>query len=220
MAHGGSTISAMDTIFARSADQMWAVVVYQHFGDGRRLLWSSNHHAWLPSYAYGQGFATTPPSDFDGRPYEDDLAAIPELIDEFIRDGICQHCGLSGAEDHFIAPDVFGDAALHCVQKPNRSVVASFGGDGMHKHWGSLHGCSAVKSEFYTDTYGLEYVHFGEGLVASHVRDWDWCSNCTRSAVHIAKAASSKGVPPAKYVHDREYEVLRSREKNRDTRTR
>jgi hypothetical protein len=90
-------------------------------------------------------------------------------------------------------------------------VVGSFGGSGTRKHWGSLNGCSAVRNGFYTDSRGDEHVCFGEGLAASHVRDWDWCSRCTGAAANFAHAAETEGMPPAAYVQDMEAELLRTR---------
>jgi hypothetical protein len=48
------------------------------------------------------------------------------------------------------------------------------------KHWGSIFGCHAVKSQFWLDDAwdDEEHVSYGEGMVASDVRDRDWCSRC------------------------------------------
>jgi hypothetical protein len=109
-------------------------------------------------------------------------------------------------------------AAIYCVQMADSSIVGSFGGSGTRKHWGSLNGCSAVKNDFQTDSWGEEYVTFGEGLVASHVRDWDWCTRCTAAAANVARAAETQGVSPAAYVQAREDELLRTRKANRASR--
>jgi hypothetical protein len=206
---------AVDSTLPASCDQLWAIVAYAHSGAGRRLLWSPAHRAWLRSRDFGPGFLSTPVPGDDGRPYDDELAAIPALATELIRSGICQRCGLSDLGDHFIAPDVYGMSAIYCVQMPDRSIVESFGGSGTRKHWGSLNGCSAVKAGFYTDSWEEEHVSFGEGLVASHVRDWSWCNRCTGSAANITSAANAKGISPAAYVQAREDELLRTRKANR-----
>jgi hypothetical protein len=208
----------VDTILPASFDQLWAVVTYEHFGGGRRLLWSSVHHTWLPSRDFGFGFVTAPVPGFTGRPYDDELTVIPVLAERLTHAGVCQQCGLSELQDHFIAPDVYGSPAIHCLQMPSKAIVGSFGGSGTRKHWGSLDGCSAVKHEFYTNSWGGESIYFGEGLVASHVRDWDWCNRCTGAAANIASAAQGKGMSPAAYVQARKDDLLRERKANRASR--
>jgi hypothetical protein len=214
------TLSAVETILPAPFDQLWAVVTYGQFGGGRRLLWSSVHRTWLPSRDYGPGFVSAPILGYAGRPYDDQLTAIPVLADNLTHDGICQRCGLSDLRDRFIAPDVYGAAALYCVQLPDKSIVESFGGSGIKKHWGSLNCCSAVKAAFYTDSWGEGHVCFGGVLVASHVRDWDWCNRCTGTASNVACAAEEKDTPAAAYVRALEDELLRNREANRARRHR
>lgn len=209
------TLSAVDTILPASFDQLWAVVVYEQLGGGRRLLWSSVDRTWLPSRHYGSGFVSAPVPGYAGRPYDDELTAIPLLTDKLTRDGVCQRCGLSNLRDHLVAPDVYGAAAIYCVQLPDKSIVESSGGSGTRKHWGSLSGCSAVKSAFFTDSWGEEHVWFGEGLVASHVRDWDWCNRCTGTAANIARGAEERGARAAAYAQALEDELLETRKANR-----
>lgn len=199
-------------------DQLWAVVVYERLGGGRRLLWSPVHRKWLPSLAYGGGFASTPIDGHHGRPCDDKLMATSALTQWLVQSGICQRCGLSAIEDHFVAPDVYGKAALYCVQMPDKAVVESSGRSGMRKHWGSLNGCSAVKSNFFTDSWGEEHVEFGAGLVASHVRDWGWCNRCTGAAANIARAAEEAGLPSDTYEQRQEDELLNTRKANRASR--
>jgi hypothetical protein len=72
---------------------------------------------------------------------------------------------------------------LYCVQRSDKTVVSSSGGGGSMKHWGSIFGCHAVKSQFWLDDARddedrEEHVSYGEGMVASDVRDRDWCSRC------------------------------------------
>jgi hypothetical protein len=144
----------MDIILPTAFDQLWAVVTYEHFGGGKRLLWSSAYRVWLPSRDFGPGFVSTPIPDYAGQSYDYELAAIPALTDKLIQSGVCQRCGLSDLQDHFVAPDVYGMAAIYCVQMPDNSIVESFGGSGDRKHWGSLNGCSAVKHDFHIDSWG------------------------------------------------------------------
>ncbi|BCB83126.1 hypothetical protein [Phytohabitans suffuscus] len=208
----------MDAALVELLDQLWAVVAYDRRGAGRRVRWSATHRYWLPSRAYGTGFVTEPIDNNDGQPSEESLPPIRALVQTLLRDRICQRCGLSDLEDHFVAPGIHQDLALYCVQLPDPSVVESFGGGGDRKHWGSIYGCSAVKPYYFTDSHGEEHVTFGGGMVASLVRDREWCSRCAGTAWNIAQAAGLAGVPVDTYVRDQTYERLRTREANRSYR--
>jgi hypothetical protein len=208
----------MDMILPASFDQLWAVVAYDRIGGGRRLLWSSAHRAWLPSIRSVRGrpwFTSTPVDGHEGQPYEDELEAIPGLVDKLLEDRICQRCGLSDVGDHFVAPNVHGDAALYCLQMPDPRVVESSGGQGMRKHWGTMFGCSAVRQRFLMDDHGSEHIDFGRALVASHVRDWEWCNRCIDAAADIRRAARTENQSPEKYVRDQERQLLRTRRASR-----
>lgn len=203
----------------KAFDQLWAVVTYQSYGGGDRLLWSSEHQTWLLSLPYGAGFVSSPVDGFTGRPYDDEVAAVPRLADELLTRRICQHCCLSDLEDQFVAPDMFGDAAMYCVQRPHESVVSSFGGSGTRKHWGSLHACSAVKPRFlFVREWDEEEVDFGEGLVASHVRDWAWCDRCTNAARNIATAAEQASKSVEEFTREHQENLLERRARNRGSR--
>jgi hypothetical protein len=205
----------MTDLLSNVLDDFWAVVVYAAHGGGTRLLWSPTLHAWLPSRAYGDGFAAAPAAGRDLVPYDDELQAIPGLGRRLLADRICQRCGLIDLSDHLIAPDVFGDAAMYCVQMPDSSIVRSSGGSGSKKHWGALDACNSVRPEFTTDSYGDERISFGEGLVASNVRDWEWCARCTNAAGNLARAAEREARPVADYLRDRERQMLERRKANR-----
>jgi hypothetical protein len=187
-------------------DRLWAVVALESLDtahtSGRRLVWSPEHQAWRNAYNYGApGFF---PEPANGQPNADYVASTLALLD---RTGdYCpyapqrrEQCGLPIAGDHFVAPGVCGEPVLYCVQRPDKTVVSSFGGGGNMKHWGSIFGCHAVKKQFWRDTAwdDEEHVSYGEGMVASAVRDRDWCSRCTRlgepdSAALYAKAEKAE----------------------------
>jgi hypothetical protein len=195
----------MDTILPDGLDDLWAVVVNEYCGGGTRLLWSPEYHVWLPSRTYGAGFRAGPVDSYEGRPCDDELVGAAKLAETLLRQRICQRCGLTELRDHFVAPDVFGMAALYCVQQPDPRVVSSFGGNGTRKHWGSRFGCSAVRSEHFTDRQGHDHVDYGEGLVAAKVRDWEWCARCTGTAGNLSNK-ESQGRSPWDYVDEIENE--------------
>jgi hypothetical protein len=198
----------------------WAVVTDESYGGGARLLWSRTYKTWLPSRRYGRGFVTEPTPGEERQPYEAQLAAIPELTGRLLDVRMCQRCGLSDLEDHFIAPDVWGNSTLYCVQRPAPTVVYSSGGGGDRKHWGSLSGCSSVQAQFLVDErFGEESVVYGESMVASHVRDYAWCSRCGNAAWNVSQAAAREGVSPQRLVEDQERRRLEGRASRRRQRT-
>lgn len=203
----------MQTIVPDSFDRLWAVVVHDSPG-GRRLIWSSEHRTWLPEYDFRDGFVATPLGSLTFAPASGEVGAVVPLTERLLRDRICQHCGLADLEDHFVAPDVFGEPSLLCVQMPHPQIVGSSGGNGARKHWGAIDGCSAVRGTFSTASWGEEQIDFGTPLVASHVRDWEWCSRCAGAAGNIAVAADAAGVAPKEYEQDRENALLRRRQAN------
>lgn len=113
----------MDIILPVGLDNLWAVVVNEYGGGGRRLMWSPTHHSWLPSRTHGAGFSQVP--DQEGRPYDDELLGATKLAEALRHQQLCQRCTLPELRDHFVAPDVFGMAALYCLQQPDPRVVAS-----------------------------------------------------------------------------------------------
>lgn len=188
-------------------DELWAVVLYDYQGGGRRILWSTRYRAWLPSTGYGVGFTETPVVRYDVRPQAEDLSGVTDLVDVFVENGVCQRCGLSELGEHFVAPDVFGITSLYCVQQPDPRVVGSFGGGGNRKHWASRFGCPAVRPEYFTGREDDRWVDYGEGLIASHVRDWGWCSRCAGAANNLAGRARSVERAPCNYVRENDKEA-------------
>jgi hypothetical protein len=196
-------------------NRLWAVVAYESIdtagASGQRLLWSPEQQAWRRDYQYAHtGFS---PKPTNAQPDAEYVASVVALLgtheQRLERNESCPQCWLprgtnfmySAASeleeynaarrdqflvDHFVAPDVFGKPAMYCVQRPDKSVVASSRGSGEKKHWGSIWGCQAVEPEFFTDRWDGEHVYYGEGMVASDVRDRSWCSRCTGSADNIA----------------------------------
>jgi len=190
------------------------VVVREERGAAGRLLWSPGRQHWLPAASYGPGFANEQVDPDSTAPSSEDLARVLHLGAEFATRG-CQRCGLTGLDDHLIAPDVYGQLTRYCVQLPDPTVVCSFGGTGDRKHWGSPYGCSAVRPGFRTTEYGEEQVEYGEGLIAARVRDWDWCVRCAQTAATIARSAAAVDLPAATYVENELSQLLTRRSQNR-----
>jgi hypothetical protein len=173
-------------------DRLWAVVAYESMDtariSGQRLLWSPEHQVWCRGYSYGApGFS---PEPTNAQPDAEYVAGALALLDR--AGDYCPYlprrrtqCGQPIKGDHFVAPGVCGEPVLYCVQRPDKTVVSSSGGSGNMKHWGSIFGCHAVKSRFWFDDAWEEadreeHVSYGEGMVASDVRDSAWCSRCAR----------------------------------------
>ncbi|NMO50413.1 hypothetical protein HH310_04300 [Actinoplanes sp. TBRC 11911] len=190
--------------------RFYAVVLGHWAGGGRRIRWSTQHNAWVRGEAYGRYLADpwlTEPGQTFGRPdgpAEEDQVAASALANSVVKpDGrpfFCQRCWGSGPESHFIAPDVYGDPELYCVQMPAYSVVDSSGGSGEVKHWGSPYGCQSVDQSIDTASTGREpylgpcaaYV-FGRPLPADEVINRDWCSRCTGFASNVKHNAAERG---------------------------
>jgi hypothetical protein len=201
-------------------DRLWAIVAYESIDtahiSGQRLLWSPEHQAWRRAYSYGAtGFS---PEPTNAQPDAQYVASALALLD---RTGdYCpyapqrrEQCGQPIAGDHFVAPGVCSEPVLYCVQRPDKTVVSSFGGGGNMKHWGSIFGCHAVKSQFWLDDAWddedrEEHVSYGEGMVASAVRDRDWCSRC----VHFSEPDSAALYAQAEKA---EHALLKRRAVNR-----
>jgi hypothetical protein len=190
--------------------RFYAVVLNHWAGSGRRVRWSRRHGAWLRSRDYGR-YHPDPwldePGETHGRsdaPAEDDQAAATTLACSIANPDsqsyFCQRCWRSSPESHYIAPDIYGDSALYCLQVPAYDVVDSFGGTGQLKHWGSPFGCQSVDQ--YIDSGGLGrgpylgplavYV-FGQPLPADEVINRAWCSRCTGFATNVRHNAARRG---------------------------
>ena len=196
-----------DTLDAFSL--FYAVVLHHQSGAGRRVRWSPQHGAWVRSsdYArYGRDPWLDEPGEVYGKPdapTEQDRAEAASLAHSVIspetRPFFCQRCWRSDPGSHFIAPDVYGEAELYCLQVPAYSVVASSGGSGTVKHWGSPFGCHSVKHNIDSDLGGrgpyigpLAAYVFGHPLPADEVINREWCSRCAGSA-NNAHDASRQG---------------------------
>lgn len=177
-------------------DSLWSVVVDERDGGCCRLLWSPEQQGWRRSFQGSPYFDTEPVEDPRVTPDGAELEHIMMLVEPFFQSGICQHCGLFGLGDHFVAPNVFGAATLYCVQRPHTSVLAAFNGTGMRKHWGSLRGCHAVdrNRRFVTDEYGREEIVYGDGMVAAKVRDFAWCTRCLKAGARLSDHAAAESV--------------------------
>jgi hypothetical protein len=189
--------------------KFYAVVLHHEAGSSRRVRWSPTARAWLSSHAYAR-YRPDPwldsPEETFGRPdtpYEAELVAAVELASKVTAPQtrfFCQRCWQSSPAFHFIAPDVYGDPELYCVQVPSFTVVNSSGGNGTLKHWGSPFGCQSVQYAIDSDLYtGTEYIGpragyvYGQPLPAEEVINRDWCSRCQGHAYNARSNASSKG---------------------------
>lgn len=96
-------------------------------------------------------------------------------------------------------PGVLGEPTIYCVQVPSPHVVASRGGTGRSKHWGSPFGCSAVAPSItglttWTEDGSLPNLYqmpaaafaYGEPLSAHDVIDMPWCSRCAGAAWNLS----------------------------------
>lgn len=171
------TPSTPDDACGPAFDKLWALVAPDRSFGGDRVLWSPEDHAWRASDPWGPGFLAGPAPSAEPDPQY--LAAATALLES--AGEYCPHdtrrrpgCGLKIAGDHFVAPDVTGAPAVY----PDPAVVDASGGRGAKKHWGSQLGCHFVKPKFWTDARGDEHAWYGNGLVASEVRDRAWCSKC------------------------------------------
>lgn len=192
--------------------KFYAVVLYHWAGAGRRVLWSPTHAAWLRNTTYSRYMPSdgrwlgAPGQTFDrpDGPGEEDCAAAGNVALSITKpqqgSWHCQRCWKSEPFLHFIAPDVYGDPQVYCVQVPSYSVVGSSGGQGVVKHWGSPFGCQSVDRHIDSvlDPDG-PYVGpvaaylYGEPLPAEEVIDREWCSRCSGTAQNVRQNAASTG---------------------------
>jgi hypothetical protein len=175
--------------------RFYAVILDHWEGSGRRVRWSRPHKAWLrsrddPAHNPRDCWVDSPGESFgrpDG-PSEESRAAAAELALDFTqqRTRLCQRCWHFDPGLHFIAPNVYGEPEVYCVQVPSYTMVDSAGGTGRHKHWGSPFGCQSVAHAI--DVGSGEYIGplaayvFGNPLPAEEVIAREWCSRCLRAA--------------------------------------
>ena len=209
-------ITMGSTIMPFAFNEYWAVVLHNRYGG--RMLWSAALRAWLAPRDFSVGFGTYPYEPGQAEPWQDEIQEVLAINDRLDSDRICQHCGLTDRADHLIVPNASGVPTRYCLQRPPRDVVYSRGGGGNRKHWGTMFGCAAVEAAFSTDSWGSELATYGQGVVASHLRDLDWCGRCTGLAGNIARAAQERSQTLRDYVEERENELLQRREQNRTRR--
>jgi hypothetical protein len=182
--------------------RFYAVVLDHWAGAGRRVRWSPSHMSWLCSKDYPpphnpRDCWLSAPGETFGRPNaptEEDRAAAADLALNFIQPGrqICQRCWQADPGLHFIAPDVYGDPEIYCVQFPSYTVVDSKGGSGAKKHSGGPFGCRSVE-HVIASGWGergpylgpLAAYVFGHPLPADEVIAREWCSRCVGTAYNV-----------------------------------
>jgi hypothetical protein len=197
----GMTPSSPDPESLNAFSKLYAVVLHHQVGSGFHVRWSPQHTAWLRSLNYS-GYWADSPGEVYGRadaPTEEDFAAALALVRQVTRGAwICQRCLQPDPCLHFIAPNVYGEPELYCVQMPSCSVVESQGGQGEVKHWGSPFGCQSVKVAFDvgepSNRIGLlaAYV-YGRPLPAEEVIRRRWCSRCVGAAYNVRSNAGERG---------------------------
>lgn len=208
-----------EMIVPRQLDELSAAVIEPDY-EGR-MRWSNQTRGWHAA-RYGRGYAAKPldPSDLgrSGQQMIEQVAQVASRADDLRRRG-CYRCGQPQLADHFVAPDILGQPHLYCVQLPDPQVVS---GGGTKKHWGTPHGCQAVSPHFFIERFPGgdedETVTFGDPLVATLVRDLEWCSRCRGAAHNVASAAAEKGVGLDQYVRHAEELLLGTRAANRAAR--
>jgi hypothetical protein len=199
--------------------EFYAVVLNHEVGSGRRVRWSPPHGAWLSSKDFAR-YSADPWRDEPGTsfghvdaPYEDELTSAIALARHVLRPAkgsfFCEYCLRTDARAHFIAPNVHSEPELYCLQVPAFSVVASPGGNGQMKHWGSPFGCQSVDHHISTGGYGRRryigpiaaYV-FGLPLPADEVINREWCSRCIGAAFNVRNNAASSGADEDEWARE------------------
>lgn len=198
--------SKMINIFSK----FYAVVLNHQRGSGQRVRWSPQNNAWTRNKDYAR-YLDAPwrsePGEVFGQsdaPHEDELVAALVVAKRVVATGrnrfYCECCFHDDAQSHFIAPNVYGEPTLFCVQYPSYSVVESSGGNGRVKHWGSPFGCQSVKHHISDRSYsqapyiGPVAVHvYGRPLPADEVINREWCSRCVGAAYNVRNNAAASG---------------------------
>lgn len=173
--------------------KLYAVVLDHDRGGGMRVKWSLEHTAWIRNRDYSRdGWRQSPDTAGTVDVPTDDDRVLALALATGAAQAWCQRCGLTDPHMHFIAPNIYGEPTLYCVQAPCPEVVNSKGGGGRVKHWGSPFGCQAVDYIIDSDGgpasphIGPVALHiFGQPLVAEDVIDRPWCSRCTGSAFNV-----------------------------------
>lgn len=180
---------------------------------------SPTDRAWLGTHDYAR-YRSDPWLDSAGgtfgrpdTPSPDELAAAVALASKVTaprKPFFCQRCWQSSPAFHFIAPDVYGEPELYCVQIPSFAVVDSAGGSGDLKHWGSPFGCQSVEYAIDSDLYvGGQYIGplagyvYGRPLPAEEVINRDWCSRCQGRAQNVRSNASLRGEDETELASER-----------------
>jgi len=198
--------------------KFYAVVLHHWAGSGLRVRWSTPHQSWLRSVdhsRYRRSAWTSEPGMLHGKPDRPDTteqttacSVAGTAIGQDETPHFCPRCWREDPQSHFIAPDVYGEPELYCVQVPAYSVVDSSGGAGVLKHWGSPFGCQSVKGTIESSELPREshigpaaaYV-FGTPLPADEVIDREWCSRCTRAAENVRANSTQTGEDPVHAGH-------------------
>lgn len=193
-------------------------VVLDHWTGSGRVRWSPSHGAWLANRRHclhePRDCWEDSPGETLGRPdapSEEACSSAVELAQEFVRKqatSVCQRCWQESPGLHFIAPNVYGDSEIYCVQMPSYTVVDSNGGSGQKKHWGSPYGCRYVGCHIDSgwgesqECIGPLAAHmFGRPLPAAEVIAREWCSLCTERAHNVRNNAMARGQEQSEWTH-------------------
>jgi hypothetical protein len=133
---------------------------------------------------------------FVDAPSVEDLVFSVEQAESLRKTRYCQFCGQGTLSLHAILPDIYGEATVACVLRPNPSTVGASGGTGQTKHWGTTFACTAVRatSIFRPDRYLEVGVYlYGEPLTILEAIDRPWCSKCSGTA-HTVRVNLSKAL--------------------------
>lgn len=191
-----------------SWSQLYAVVLNHQRFSSDRVRWNNEHQAWVGvrdfdrslNYPWKSHPGTT--AGFEDRPSDDDLIAARKALEDWLEKhqgyAGCERCGSLELKLHFIAPDVYGDPKVYCVQRPSYSVVESRGGSGRLKHWGSPYGCQSVEAHLDRGSWSdakrwtrAAYL-YGNPLSAEQVINRDWCTLCTRTAGNVRSNSAER----------------------------
>jgi hypothetical protein len=193
-----------------------AVVLHHWVGSGYRVIWSPDNKTWLRSrdYEHPSSPWLNSPGEMRGKPdgpSDEDRAAAATLALEFTRREmpLCQRCWQRHPGLHFIAPNIYGDPEIYCVQMPSYTVVDSRGGSGRKKHWGSPFSCQSVEYDVDSGNEPRQYIgplavyFFGKPLPAEEVIAREWCSRCEGAAYNVRANSKSSGESEVDWARDR-----------------